>query len=65
MVCPRCSGTMFKDRLEDLLDDSGEIYFYAYHCYSCGEILDDMILANRINRPKALSTRNRNLIHYN
>ena len=62
MKCPRCVGMMFMDRLEDLQDDTGQIFFYAYHCFTCGEILDDMILGNRERRPKPSPTRNRKLL---
>jgi len=65
MKCPRCAGIMFKDRLEDIKDDTGQIYFYAYHCFTCGEILDDMIIGNRSQRPKPTLTRNRKLLIHN
>ncbi len=62
MKCPRCAGMMFMDRLEDLQDDTGQIFFYAYHCFTCGEILDELILGNREQRPKPSPARNRKLL---
>ena len=48
MPCPRCSGLMVNDWFQDLLDDTGEIDFYGTRCVMCGEILDPVILMNRM-----------------
>jgi hypothetical protein len=47
MNCPRCSGLMIRERFEDFLDDSGNVFFYGLRCLLCGEILDRWILKNR------------------
>ena len=48
MKCPRCAGLMVVDRFQDLLDGTGEIHFYGIRCILCGEILDPVILMNRM-----------------
>lgn len=65
MTCPRCEGLMVKERMEDLRDDTGQIAFNAWHCITCGEILDPVILSNRQHRRKPIRHGNRNLLVYN
>lgn len=48
MQCLRCGGLMISERFEDLGDDTGQICFYGLHCLICGEIVDPMILTNRM-----------------
>ncbi len=48
MQCPRCEGLMIVERFCDLLDDTGQTHFYGFRCLVCGEILDPMILTNRM-----------------
>jgi hypothetical protein len=39
----------------DLRDDTGQIGMTALRCTSCGEVVDDVILQNRVNpAPKLL-----------
>jgi len=61
MECPRCKGSMIDETFEDLRDDTGVFYFHGYRCMVCGEILDPVIMANRIRRPH-LQGRNRKLM---
>lgn len=51
--CPRCGGLMVADRFFDLLDDTGQLQFMAARCVSCGEVLDPVILENRLRREAA------------
>jgi hypothetical protein len=44
MNCPRCTGLMVRD---DLQDETGLARFVAWRCVICGEVLDPVILENR------------------
>jgi hypothetical protein len=44
MNCPRCTGLMVQD---DLQDETGLACFAAWRCVVCGEVLDPVILENR------------------
>lgn len=46
--CPRCRGLMTKAFLADLEDDTGQFGFWALRCMQCGEIIDPVILRNRV-----------------
>ncbi len=50
MECPRCAGRMVSTTYEDINDDTGQIYFPAYRCMICGEVLDPLIMSNRLER---------------
>lgn len=55
MACPRCGGLMVLASYMDLRDDQGQIEFTAYRCTICGEVIDPVILRNRIaERPNLL-----------
>jgi hypothetical protein len=45
--CRRCDGFMVRDRLYDLLDNSGGLSIDAWRCVNCGEVLDGTIASNR------------------
>lgn len=51
MECPRCKGVMAQEIFEDLLDDTGSLFFKGWRCLTCGEILDPVIANNRESRP--------------
>jgi hypothetical protein len=51
MFCQRCRGLMVKDRFMDFLDESGQMFFSGWRCLVCGEIIDSVILANRMDPP--------------
>lgn len=46
--CTRCGGLMVNDRYIDLLDDTGQLEFSADRCIQCGEVVDQIILRNRM-----------------
>lgn len=46
--CPRCLGLMTNAFLADFEDDTGEFGFWALRCLQCGEIIDPVILRNRV-----------------
>lgn len=48
MHCERCRGLMVVDRFTDLLDETGQITFRGWRCVCCGEIVDPVIVTNRM-----------------
>jgi hypothetical protein len=40
---------MVKERFTDLLDDTGKMRFLGWRCVVCGEIMDPVILFNRVS----------------
>ena len=57
MRCLRCKGLMALTTFYDLLDDTGRIAFDAWRCIGCGEVLDPVVYANRIRRPRFTARR--------
>lgn len=51
MICPRCKSLMVVDVFEDLLDETCAISFKAWRCIPCGEVIDPVILKNRMQAP--------------
>ncbi len=49
MLCTRCRGLMVRDRFIDKLDDTGKRWFWGWRCIACGEIVDPVILINRVS----------------
>lgn len=47
--CTRCDGLMIKEYYMDLEDDSGQIGITGMRCTSCGEVIDPVILRNRLD----------------
>ncbi len=50
MLCRRCRGLMVRDCFIDLLDDTGKMWFLGWRCMVCGEIVDSVILINRVSQ---------------
>jgi len=48
MRCERCQGMLVEDHCYDLFDY--EISMKAWRCVACGDIVDDVILRNRMKR---------------
>lgn len=46
--CARCGGLMVLEHYMDLQDDTGQIGMTALRCTSCGEVIDPVILQNRV-----------------
>jgi len=46
--CARCGGLMVLEHYMDLQDDTGQIGMTALRCTSCGEVVDPVILQNRV-----------------
>lgn len=47
-ICARCGGLMVWEHYMDLRDDTGQIGMTALRCTSCGEVIDPIILQNRV-----------------
>jgi hypothetical protein len=47
--CTRCGGLMVTEYYMDLEDDTGQIGITGFRCTSCGEVIDPVILRNRLN----------------
>jgi hypothetical protein len=47
-TCGRCGGLMVWEHYMDLQDDTGQIGMTALRCTSCGEVIDPVILQNRV-----------------
>lgn len=45
----RCGGLMVTEYYMDLRDDTGQIGITGLRCTSCGEVIDSVILQNRLN----------------
>ena len=41
---------MVKEYYLDLQDDTGQIGITGFRCFSCGEVIDPVILHNRLNQ---------------
>jgi hypothetical protein len=48
-ACMRCGGLMVTEYYMDLQDDTGQIGITGLRCTSCGEVIDPVILQNRLN----------------
>jgi hypothetical protein len=48
-ICMRCGGLMVTEYYLDLEDDTGQIGITGVRCTSCGEVIDPVILRNRLN----------------
>jgi hypothetical protein len=48
-TCMRCEGLMVTEYYMDLEDDTGQIDITGLRCTSCGEVIDPVILQNRLN----------------
>lgn len=51
MRCCRCRGLMVLDRFTDLLSDTGSLHFPGLRCLNCGEVVDPVVIAHRLERP--------------
>jgi len=62
MRCQRCHGLMVRDACVDLRDDTGHLMIQGWRCVNCGEIIDPVVLTNRIDElslPDQRKTRDR------
>ena len=49
-TCMRCEGLLVTEYNLDLQDDAGQIGITGLCCTSCGEVVDPIILRNRLNQ---------------
>jgi hypothetical protein len=47
--CTRCGGLMIMEYYLDLEDDTGQIGITGLRCTSCGDVIDSVILRNRLS----------------
>jgi len=52
-TCHRCQGLFVRVFCMDMYDSSCENGFWALRCLQCGELLDPLILQNRISNPQS------------
>jgi hypothetical protein len=45
MKCGKCGGFMYYEKFQDLRED-----FLGWRCISCGEIVDQVVLDNRLRQ---------------
>lgn len=50
MDCSRCRGLMVVDACLDMDDDSGHLWFGAWRCVNCGQVVDLGVLRNRLKQ---------------
>jgi hypothetical protein len=56
-TCDRCGGLMVQDFCLDVLGNIGESEFAAKRCVQCGEVVDSVILRNRVSRQESMTVR--------
>jgi transcription elongation factor Elf1 len=54
MNCQRCNGYMVRDSFVDQRDDTGGLLLEGWRCINCGEIVDPVVLTNRMAGPLKL-----------
>jgi hypothetical protein len=52
MTCSRCKGLMRAEEFRDWTCGMGADRFRAFRCLVCGEIVDPVIVQNRLNTPQ-------------
>lgn len=55
--CKRCGGLMVKEQCTDLFDETGRMEFQALRCLQCGNLIDAVILLNRLQGPASVKHR--------
>ena len=55
--CARCGGLLVRSRYIDLLDDTGQLEFSAQRCVQCGDVVDPIILHNRVRQSELQTTK--------
>lgn len=55
--CARCGGLMVNHFSTDLLNHAGELEIEMLRCVQCGEVVDSVILRNRL-RQVAMTVKN-------
>ncbi|MGA2315292.1 MAG: hypothetical protein ABSG71_02800 [Thermodesulfobacteriota bacterium] len=55
MKCCRCGGTMVFEKFYGICEE-----FFGWRCIFCGEIIDQLILENRLSSRAGLATNMRN-----
>jgi len=56
MPCPRCGGVMSREQFISREGGSTAQPYEGWRCLSCGEVIDPLILLNRMGRGEAVRT---------
>ncbi len=54
MTCDRCNGLMVSERIDDLQGMSSDLCVDGYRCLLCGNLVDTVILENRLRSTDAV-----------
>ena len=57
-TCPRCGGLMVSQFCIDLFNGTGEFEIETLRCVQCGDIVDPVILHNRLRQLEAVTAKN-------
>ena len=60
MKCPKCDGFMIYEKFMDM-GESSSFFFYGWRCISCGNIVDSIILANKVYKHREKESKRRRL----
>lgn len=60
-TCPRCDGLMVSQFCIDLFNGTGELEIETLRCVQCGDIVDPVILHNRLRQQKPVTAKNSSL----
>jgi hypothetical protein len=59
-MCGRCGGTLVTENCLDFRDETGQWRFEAKRCLQCGDLIDPLILKNRLKpSPELIRGRSR------
>lgn len=56
-TCVRCGGLMVSEFCMDLLNSAGELEIETLRCVQCGDVVDPVIIQNRLRQQEARSSR--------
>jgi hypothetical protein len=56
-TCGRCGGLMVSEFCMDLLNSAGELEIETLRCVQCGDVVDPVILQNRLRQQEARFSR--------
>lgn len=56
-TCARCGGLMVSQFCIDLLNSAGELEIETLRCVQCGDVVDPVILHNRLRQQEAMSAK--------
>ena len=57
--CERCGGFLVKDWVVSLRNDGGDVEILTHRCIQCGEVVDPVLLNNRLSTSSQIGRRGR------